>query len=109
MMAEVDIAARHGGRDYPIRGHCDPQFQRVLDAFAANFAQGEEIGACVAVMRAGKTVVDLWGGFADRACTRPWQRDTLVNMMSVSKVASAVCTHMLIERGVLDPDAPVVR
>jgi hypothetical protein len=24
-------------------------------------------------------VADLWGGWADQAQTRPWQRDTVVN------------------------------
>ncbi len=108
-MQEVLASARHGGIEYPVRGSCEPRFERVLERFTAHFTAGEELGACVSVMHAGKPVVDLWGGFADRACRKPWQRDTLVNMMSVSKIASAVCIHLLIERGVLDLDAPVAR
>ena len=30
-------------------------------------------------------VVDLWGGHADAARTRPWERDTIVNLYSVGK------------------------
>jgi len=108
-MREIKTTARHGRIDYPIQGLCEERFQSVLERFAANFAEGQETGAGVAVMHNGLPVVDLWGGFADKSCSRPWQRDTLVNMMSVSKVASAVCTHMLIERGALDLDAPVAR
>lgn len=108
-MKEINTSARHGGIEYPIHGFCEPRFAAVLERFTANFSEGEEVGACVAVLHQGRPVVDLWGGFADRACRNAWQRDTLVNMMSVSKVASAVCIHMLIERGVLQLDAPVAR
>jgi CubicO group peptidase (beta-lactamase class C family) len=102
-------SAEHGGRVYPIEGHCDPRFAKVRERFVANFAEGAEVGATVAVTWRGEPVVDLWGGFADRACLRPWQRDTIVNMMSVSKIASAVCIYMLVDRGLVDPAQPVAR
>ena len=35
------------------------------DAFAANFANDLEVGACFCAAVAGKTVVDLWGGLRD--------------------------------------------
>jgi CubicO group peptidase (beta-lactamase class C family) len=108
-MKPVTTIASYGDVQYPIRGEYDPRFQEVLDRFVANFAEGSETGASVAVMLNGRPVVDLWGGFADRQNAKPWEKDTIVNMMSVSKVASAVCTHMLIERGKLDPEAPVAK
>ena len=55
----------------------------------------------------GKTVVDLWGGHYDETRTREWERDTLVNVYSVTKGMTAICAHQLIERGMLDIDAPV--
>jgi CubicO group peptidase (beta-lactamase class C family) len=54
-------------------------------------------------------LVDLWGGHADAARTRPWGRDTLVNVFSTTKAATALCAHMLADRGLLDLDAPVAR
>jgi CubicO group peptidase (beta-lactamase class C family) len=108
-MQPVNTSAEHQGARYPISGYCDPRFNKVLERFAANFAEGAEDGACVSVTLDGKPVVDLWGGFADRAHTKPWQRDTIVNMMSVSKAASAVCMHMLIDRGLIDMEAPVAK
>jgi CubicO group peptidase (beta-lactamase class C family) len=51
--------------------------------------------------------VDLWGGYRDAAHARIWTADTVVNMMSVSKIASAISIFWLVERGVLDVDEPV--
>lgn len=92
-----------------IHGTCAPRFARVRDAFAANFAAGREVGASFAATLGGEPVVDLWGGYADAARTRPWQRDTIVNVFSTTKAVTALCAHMLVDRGQLDLDAPVAR
>jgi CubicO group peptidase (beta-lactamase class C family) len=92
-----------------IEGFCAPGFEAVRDAFAANFAAGREVGASFAATRDGVAVVDLWGGFADAARTRPWQRDTVVNVFSTTKAMTALCAHVLADRGLLDLDAPVAR
>ena len=90
-----------------IQGHCAPRFAKVKDAFAKNFAVGNEVGASFAATLNGELVVDLWGGSADRARTRPWQRDTLANVWSTTKAMAALCTHMVVDRGLVDLDAPV--
>ena len=97
----------HDGQCYSIEGMVDPRFREVANVFAANFAAGEEVGAAVAVTLEGRLVVDLWGGYADAARRRLWQRDTIVNMMSVAKGVSALCIHMLADRGQLSTDVPV--
>ena len=79
------------------------------EAFAANFANDLEVGACFTAAVAGKTVVDLWGGFRDARRTRPWERDTIVCVWSTTKVMTAACAWMLAARGALDLDAPVAR
>jgi CubicO group peptidase (beta-lactamase class C family) len=94
---------------YPIGGRLDPAFTPVWDAFADNFARGEEDGASVALAIDGRLVVDLWGGFSDRTQTKPWQENTICNAMSVGKAMAATCLHMLIDRGLVDLDAPVAR
>jgi len=81
----------------------------VRDAFAANFAAGREVGASFAATLDGELVVDLWGGHADAARTHAWQRDTIANVFSTTKAMTALCAHMLVERGLLDLDAPVAR
>jgi CubicO group peptidase (beta-lactamase class C family) len=92
-----------------IQGTCDPKFSRIKDAFAANFESGSEVGAGVAVVLDGHPVVDLWAGHADKARSRPWTRDTLVNVYSTTKGLAAICAHRLVDQGKLDLDAPVAR
>jgi len=81
----------------------------VRDALSEILAGGEEIGAALAVCVDGHLVVDLWAGYADAARTRPWDRDTIVNLYSIGKAVTAVCALRLVEAGRLDLDAPVAR
>ncbi len=90
-----------------VHGHCDERFGAVRTVFEENFRDRGELGAAVAVVADGETVVDLWGGWSDAAGTRPWERDTLVNVWSTTKGPVALCAHILADRGLLDFDAPV--
>jgi CubicO group peptidase (beta-lactamase class C family) len=90
-----------------VQGTCDERFAQVRDRFAQAFESGAELGAAVSVSVEGETVVDLWAGHADAARTRPWQRDTLVNVYSTTKGMTAICALRLVDDGRLDLDAPV--
>src|SRR5258708_36726498 len=92
-----------------INGEFDPRFARVRDAFAQNFAQRGEVGAAASIVVDGRCVVDLWAGHADKAKTRPWNRDTLVNVYSTTKVITAIWAHRLGDPGKLDLEAPVAK
>ncbi len=92
-----------------VSGYCDARFDVVKEAFAENFDLHGEVGASVAAMVDGRMVVDLWGGYLDESRTREWERDTIVNVYSTTKGMVAVCAHRLVERGLLDVDAPVTR
>ncbi len=89
-----------------IHGTCADEFTAVREAFAANFDNGEELGASVAVTVEGQFVVDLWAGDADESAT-PWARDTIVNVYSTTKTMAHLCMLMLADRGELDFSAPV--
>jgi CubicO group peptidase (beta-lactamase class C family) len=91
----------------PITGTCDPAFAAVRDAFAENFAARGEVGAGVSIVIDGRTVVDLAGGWADEARTRPWQTDTLVNVYSVGKAFIGLLALQLVDQGRIDLDAPI--
>lgn len=90
-----------------LHGCVETGFQRVADAFATNFARHGDIGAACCVYVDGRPVVDIWSGDADREAGSPWQEDTLQLVFSTSKGATAICAHLLAQRGLLDLDAPV--
>jgi CubicO group peptidase (beta-lactamase class C family) len=92
-----------------IQGECDPRFKAVRELFEESFASGRENGAALAVSVQGQRVVDLWGGYADEAGARLWERDSLVNVYSTTKGLCAMCAHRLVDQGRLDLDAPVAR
>jgi len=90
-----------------IGGWVATRFEPVLDAFADNFDRRGEVGAALCVYLGGHPVVDLWGGVADVATGRPWQSDSVVLVFSSTKGVTSVCANLLIERGRLDPAAPI--
>ncbi|WP_030342386.1 serine hydrolase domain-containing protein [Streptomyces californicus] len=90
-----------------INGEVAAGFEPVREAFAANFARREDIGAAVCVYQDGRPVVDLWAGVADPDTGRPWERDTLQLVYSATKGVTATAAHLLAQRGALDLDAPV--
>jgi len=93
-----------------VHGSVAPGLEAVRDAFAANFRRtGDyaEVGAALCVYRRGEKIVDLWGGHADAARTRPWTADTLVNVWSTTKATAAVAVARLVDRGAIAYDQPV--
>ena len=92
-----------------IGGWAADDFEPVLDAFAENFDSRGEVGAAVCVYLDGRPVVDLWGGLADATDGRPWESDTVTLVYSSTKGVTSVLVNLLVERGVLDPDATVAQ
>ena len=58
-------------------------------------------------MLGGELVVDLWGGSVAANDATPWQHDTIVNVWSTTKTMMALSALLLVDRGLLDVDAPV--
>src|SRR3954467_5728382 len=93
-----------------VNGQVEDGWGHGADAFRANFAGNPgESGASVAVYVGGRPVVDLWGGLADTEAGRPWKQDTITQVASTTKGATAICAHLLAQRGELDLDAPVAK
>lgn len=90
-----------------VDGFCDSRFDQVADALGRAIDDGEECGAAIAIDIDGELVVDIWGGYADAARTRPWTADTIVNVWSSTKNVTALAALMLIDRGLITPDTPV--
>jgi CubicO group peptidase (beta-lactamase class C family) len=89
-------------------GRAEPGFEGVADAFASTL-EGARGGAAFAAVVDGELVVDLWGGTADDTSGRPWSEDTIALLFSGTKGLVATCLLMLVERGLLELDAPVAR
>ena len=92
-----------------IHGTCSDRFSGVRDVLSQYLDSGADIGASAAVFVEGEPVVDIWGGFADPDFTKPWERDTITHVFSLTKTMTAISALVLIDRGELDPDAPVAR
>jgi CubicO group peptidase (beta-lactamase class C family) len=108
-MIHLNETFEAGGRPTPVNGRLEPQFESILDAFQENYRNEDEVGSAVSVVVDGRTVLDLWGGWRDGAREREWQRDTLVCMMSVSKGITGMAFNILVDRGLVDVNAPVAR
>src|SRR4051812_20505791 len=92
-----------------VEGFVESGFEGVRGAFERNFEQHGEVGAGFALHVNGKKVVDIYGGVADVATGRPYTEDSLQLVFSTTKGATAMCANLLIERGLLDVDAPVAQ
>ena len=92
-----------------IHGTVDGRFAGVRDAFARNFELGLELGASLSISVEGHNVVDIWGGWRDAARTQAWERDTIACFFSSTKGVVAVLALQLVDRGLLDLDAPVAK
>jgi len=100
-----------------VRGTVDPDFAPVAEALRAvvhgwhdrrdrrGFAAG---GAAVAVYLRGELVVDAWTGVRNLAGD-PWARDTIAMSFSTTKGVVSTVLHRLVDRGLVDYDAPVAR
>ncbi|HRK69489.1 MAG TPA: serine hydrolase domain-containing protein, partial [Hyphomonas sp.] len=81
----------------PVGGFVAPGFEPVQEAFAENFARGEEQGAGFAAILDGEVIIDLVGGYADRAGERAWNGRTTVPVYSTTKGIAALVLAMATE------------
>jgi CubicO group peptidase (beta-lactamase class C family) len=100
---------RESGRMAEINGYVAQGYEAVRQAFADNFTDRGDVGACTSLVVRGETVVDLWGGHADAERTKPWEEDTIINVWSSTKTMMFLTCLLLMDRGELDPYAPVSR
>lgn len=93
--------------EVPVQGHVEPGFERVRVEFEKNFSERREVGAAFAVYHRGQKVVDLWGGYRDKARTQPWGEDTVTTVFSSTKGVAALVLAVAHSRGLFAWDAPV--
>lgn len=93
----------------PISGTASNPFEPLRQIFEQNIQRFGEHGASFCVIHNGSVVVDLWGGFADKARKNTWRADTITNVWSTTKGLLALAMHMLADRGLVDFQAPVAQ
>jgi len=102
-----DAAIQNTDAKHAIEGSNRGDFDRVRDTFTRNFTDHDEIGASIAVTLGGELVVDLWGGWKDKARTQAWTRETRAPLWSGTKAITGICFAMIIDRGLATYEDPV--
>ena len=96
--------------DLITKGEWMPHWQPVVDAFEANFSEGEQ-GAGVALYHRGELVVNIWAGECSNRLAgisgQPWQENTIVNIFSAGKGLVALCVLQLVAQGKLNLHSPI--
>jgi CubicO group peptidase (beta-lactamase class C family) len=88
-------------------GAADPNFSCVLRGFSSLFPGRRFGGGALAVYLDGQPVVDVWTGWSDRAGQVPWTADRAPMVFSATKGLASTVIHRLVDRGLIDYDAPV--
>ena len=80
---------------------------RIDSTLAAMVGEGRTVGASVLIWRDGKEVHFKAAGLADRETARPFARDTLVQIFSMTKPVTGVALMQLWEQGKFGLDDPL--
>ena len=89
------------------QGYANAPFEKLKTLLEEQINSGEELGASIVVNIDGKNLVDIWGGYIDEECTKPWAEDTITNIWSSTKTVAALAILVLHDRGLLNVDDPV--
>jgi CubicO group peptidase (beta-lactamase class C family) len=83
--------------------------QKVRDLLERQIQAGVQIGVQVAAYKDGQPLIDVCAGRMGKRDDRPVQPDTLFNCWSTTKGVAAAVVHRLVDRGLVEFDAPVAR
>lgn len=87
-------------------GDTAPGFEAVWEVFADCLSSAPGTGAAFCLYVDGRKVVDLAGGTVGGGA-KPFTHETLQPVFSVTKGVSAMAALLLVQRGLLNPTAPV--
>ncbi len=103
------IRERETGLPHGVQGAADPNFACAVRSFAALFPHPRFGGGALAVYLDGRPVVDVWTGWSDRCGRVRWSADTGAMVFSATKGVASTVIHRLVDRGLIDYDAPVAQ
>lgn len=78
-----------------------------IDTVVESALAGGEVGFQIAAVHDGKVIADVAAGTTGTSEDHAVTDDTVFPVFSVSKAVTATAAHIQIERGLLDPDAPI--
>src|SRR5262245_23617273 len=108
--AAVRQSTTAGRKSQGARGVTKPNVnQHVHQLLEQLVSTDQETGIQVAAYLDGQIVVDAAAGLADPESGRLMDGDTLINVWSAGKGVAATTIHALVERGLLEYDAPLTR
>lgn len=90
-----------------IKGFVEKGFEPVAEVFQSHLTGGLELGAGFCAKIEGQTVIDIHGGYMDRAKQNAWSENTLVPIYSTTKPIAAIIIARLQDMGILHLDDPV--
>jgi len=94
--------------DYPITGHLPAQLEAVREAALMNVTEQEEMGFQFCVMHKGEVIVDICGGYADKAQSVAVTPDHLFSVYSSGKAIAAIVIAHLAEHDRLGYDQNIL-
>jgi CubicO group peptidase (beta-lactamase class C family) len=90
-------------------GLSSPRLERVTDWLGAQITSERLAGASVLIGRRGRVACFETAGYADREAGKPFERDTVVRIYSMTKPVTTVAAMMLYEAGCFQLDDSVAR
>ena len=87
-------------------GVVSPGFEPVVEEFGTILNEVPQ-GVALSVYRRGEQVINLWGGWRDKAASLPWQSDTRVNIFSAGKGLVALAVLQLVAEKKLSLSQPI--
>ncbi|KAI9031455.1 beta-lactamase/transpeptidase-like protein [Hyaloraphidium curvatum] len=97
------------GKTFPVKGYVAPGWEPVLGAFEENFRRDLELGAGCCVYHGEDVVVDLVGGWIDKAMTKEYDFGTINVVFSSSKMVAAFVALLCISQGHFDFDDRIAK
>lgn len=90
-----------------VAGFALGRFSGVKETFSEIVTASQESGAALSIWHEGKCVVDLWGGYSDRATNTEWTEDSAAVIFSCTKGLMSLALAQLNQRGKLNFSDPV--
>jgi len=89
-------------------GSLHPDFGGLAPLLSQYLNADGRFGGALCVYHRGEKVVDVWGGRRDDAGAM-WSADTMAISFSTTKGVTSTALHLLVDRGMVDVEAPVAR